>query len=121
MEPIVNPWLIYFIFQVDQIKHAFVGFGVVLAFVGIIVSVAVIVDGLRKTIFFYSLPALFLGIIFLFTAMFCPGKNTIVAMYAAGQITPDRVSQGMDYATEAKESLKGDIIEIIQSITEKGK
>ena len=94
MEPLVNPWLFYFVHVADGIKALAVLAGAFCILIGSICVLAYADD--CSTTGEYDLKIgkriLLFGIISLVVSVFIPNENTIYKMIAAYLVTPDNIS-----------------------------
>ena len=129
MEPIISPWLIYFIGIADSLKETFEALTVI-SLIGLVISVVgVLVVKYCEDFDDEFLPmwrkikrvSLFLFIPFVFLYLFIPSRNTIIGMVVVKHITSDNVTALVDAGKDVKDELKADIVEIIESITRKEK
>lgn len=115
MEPIISPWVFYWLSCFENITFLF-GLFVVLLGCYLIFSVLVfseVGETLKhtKTVFFvFGICAII--------ATFFPSKQTIIQMYCASQVTPNNIEKVVDVGTGVKNTLKKDLIEIIRAINE---
>ena len=128
MEPIVSPWFIYLLSIVSGVKNTFLFFvllsGLVVA-ICLIIKVCLYIDetefnnpeNTRKSVRAVSKLAYPLFIISLLGTIFIPNKNALIGMYVANEITPDNITKAVEIGKDFKESVKKDVLDIIQSIT----
>lgn len=97
MEPIISPWIIYALPLVDELIA-------ILSVVSILAMTSLIIlyidDELRKdmgTTIVKVIWAVF--IISTLLAIFIPNKETLIAMYNANQVTPDKLSHAQEIIT----------------------
>ena len=127
MEPIVSPWFIYWLSLVDSLIGVFIIGAVVVGMTVMIFSVFLACNygeyfveerkGIYKT--WKALhPKLLIsiGVIALLLAIFIPSQKTIIAMYVADKVTYSSVQKAVDAGKTIKDSLKKDVIDIIQTI-----
>jgi len=137
-DPIVSPWLIYFV-GISANLSCVLAF---LAVVSFILSVAMIIiytiykmdrtdsygkdtekegvkcdlaTGITSKILKMSIPLFFVS---LFATISIPNEKYIIAMVVANGITGERVEQIINSGSTLKDVLKGDLIEIIDAVKE---
>ena len=132
MEPIVSPWLIYALQVVDNLISVGVGSGVLMSVVVLVLWAIVAVskadghgcgeedsDNIRaRQLFPYAIKTTIAVMLFWLLVVFIPSSKTLLGMYAASQIPPDNVKAAVMAGKDFKEEIKGDVIDIIQSVQE---
>jgi hypothetical protein len=119
MESIVNPWIIYFIGVIDGIDNLFD----VLAFIGGVAFFCFWIGQLATGGDYweqwkkYIKHIIIIPLILIFVSLVFPSKNTIIAMYVANEVTYDRAEKVVEVGKDIKNSLKKDILDIIQELT----
>jgi hypothetical protein len=120
MESIVNPWIIYLLWKIDTLRDI-IRIPCIVALIIFIVFIfidAIENDGdcfkensknIKKGIFTWLFLVSFVVLL--------PSKNTIIAMYVANEITYNRAEKAVDITKDLKNTLKKDIIDIIQEVT----
>ena len=125
MEPIVNPWLIYFVSIIEHLR-TFVGvITAIVLFLDIVIVVGAFIETDDATDVFYNRKEnkikLFVKllivatIVFPLLTIFIPTKETIIAMYIANVVTPDNLS----IANEIFKSNLKDYMDIISGALNK--
>ena len=125
MEPIVNPWLIYFISIVEHLRTFFSAITFVLVVLDICIIAGAFIETDDAIAVFYNYeeskikPPIKLlivaSIIFPLLMVFIPTKETIIAMYIANVVTPDNLS----IANEIFKSNLKDYMDIISGALNK--
>jgi len=122
MENIVSPWLIYMLFKIDTfatfLTTAIPIFAVIATFLWLPISD----EGWETKERYMKFYKKFVPVcIFLFVlGGLTPSKNALIAMYVANEVTYDRAEKVIDVTKDVKNSLKKDIIDIIQEVTKGG-
>lgn len=114
MEPIINPWMIYLIGNIEQFV-AF--FGVIgwLTFIGAVVLwIVYYVEKLPLT--FPRFICTTIGALFIIISVVLPSSKTLTAMVIANEITYDRVDSLKATVGDIHNIVKQDIIDMIQEI-----
>lgn len=125
MEPIVNPWLIYFVSIIEHLR-TFVGvITAIVLFLDMVIVVGAFIETDDATAVFYNRKEnkikLFIKllivatIVFPLLTIFIPTKETIIAMYIANVVTPDNLS----IANEIFKSNLKDYMDIISGALNK--
>ncbi len=122
-DPIVSPWLVYLIMQVDAVNELlfvaalFAGVAMFPYMVGFVVKRSGTEDeftrAMEKCKF---IPILFM-LLFPLAVLF-PNQKTIIAMIVAKHITPQTVEQGVDVVKQVKDELKVDVMDVINALTQ---
>lgn len=125
MEPIVNPWLIYFASIVEQLITFFnaVTYIVMATYIIIVMgsfiesddAIAVFYNREEKKIKPFIKLLIVLSIICSLLIVFIPSKETIIAMYIANMVTPDN----LNIANEVFKSNLKDYADIISKALNK--
>jgi len=129
MEPIVSPWFVYWITRLDVIR-AFGGIllgvgtlGTFLYLAGIPFTADCCSDELHeawtrrpksKTI-----TLILIGFLGLAISGFVPSYKTALVMYGASKTTPDNIKLLRDGGKDIKDTIKADIIDIMESVNKK--
>lgn len=102
MEPIVNPWLIYFASIVEQLRTFFNAITYIVVVLDIIIVMGTFVESDDAIAVFYNREEkkikpfikllIALTIICPLLVIFIPSKETIIAMYIANMVTPDNLN-----------------------------
>ena len=102
MEPIVNPWLIYFASIVEQLRTFFNAITYIVVVLDIIIVMGTFVESDDAIAVFYNREEkkirpfikllIVLSIICPLLVIFIPSKETIIAMYIANMVTPDNLN-----------------------------
>ena len=134
MEPIISPWLIYFLGIADAINLVlgivFVGLGVGI-FALILASVFSFaagegcddkdVDVIRGRACKKAVKRLIAPLVLsLFMVILMPSKNTIIGMIVAKNITRDNIASVIKAGKSIKEEVKSDLADIIRLIANGG-
>lgn len=125
MEPIVNPWLIYFISIIEHLQ-TFVGvITAIVLFLDVFIIAGVFIETDDITAAFYNREEnkikpfvkllIVATIVFPLLIIFIPTKETIIAMYIANVVTPDNLS----IANEIFKSNLKDYMDIISGALNK--
>lgn len=116
MEPIISPWLVYVIMQVDDIKT---GLGIIAAIASLPIALMLgmwLIE--KKEGYKYpSILSVFTVITFVFLCMFIPSKDGLIAIIAATYATPDTLQLGADAAMSIRDMVKADIVDVLTAIT----
>lgn len=132
MEPIISPWLVYAIGQVNTVKVgfellAFVSGGTVLG--GLIFWFMnhgfgdIWGEGHKKTLEYEARIragkrcaryAVIPFCLFVLLSAFTPNRNTLVAVIVSTQATPDNISTVMGAGKSFKDEVKQDILDILE-------
>lgn len=102
MEPIVNPWLIYFASIVEHLRAFFNAITFIVVAIDIIIVMCAFVESDDAIAIFYNREEkkikpfikllIALTIICPLLVIFIPSKETIIAMYIANMVTPDNLN-----------------------------
>ena len=125
MEPIVNPWLIYFASIVEQLRIFFNAITYIVVVLDIIIVMGTFVESDDAIVVFYNREEkkirpfikllIVLSIICPLLVIFIPSKETIIAMYIANMVTPDN----LNIANEVFKSNLKDYADIISKALNK--
>lgn len=125
MEPIVNPWLIYFASIVEQLRTFFNAITYIVVVLDIIIVMGTFVESDDAIAVFYNREEkkikpfikllIALTIICPLLVIFIPSKETIIAMYIANMVTPDN----LNIANEVFKSNLKDYVDIISKALNK--
>ena len=125
MEPIVNPWLIYFASIVEQLRIFFNAITYIVVVLDIIIVMGTFVESDDAIAVFYNREEkkirpfikllIVLSIICPLLVIFIPSKETIIAMYIANMVTPDN----LNIANEVFKSNLKDYADIISKALNK--
>lgn len=148
MEPIISPWLIYFMSVSSQFKVVFVSMGgaSLLAFLIFLVRVLVAqedvyaqdrnvsyerneknekkLDNARtkyKSTKKHLYKPLIMLLLFIIVAVVIPSQQTIIQMIVAKNITPNNLSAVVKEGRKIKENIKKDVLDIIMAINKEKK
>jgi len=136
-ENIISPWFIYLVFNIDSfitlmivpcvlsgITLAACAIGAIILSINRGLSYKVDIEYAKKLLtnwvkvwkrhLKYLIP---IFTILLFIAVAVPNKNTLIAVYVADQLTWNKVEKTIDITKDIKNSLKKDVIDIIETIT----
>lgn len=125
MEPIINPWLIYFASIADNIGIVGVIFTSIMT-VSFLFLVAFYIgskieEGERretKILRFWSIRSGIAALFFLLITVFTPSKNTVIAMIAANAITPNAIEAAADVGKDVVDYLTESIEDLIDGVNE---
>jgi len=121
MEPIISPWAVYWICMLSNIQGLF---GAIVA-ACVIVSIAslVIADDAGEEVDISWPRAVkrvkklaVVGVISLLIATMMPTKEIVLSMIAARHITPDNITKAVQVGADWKETLKADVIDILEGV-----
>lgn len=125
MEPIVNPWLIYFASIVEQLRTFFNVITYIVVVLDIIIVMGTFVESDDAIAVFYNREEkkirpfikllIVLSIICPLLVIFIPSKETIIAMYIANMVTSDN----LNIANEVFKSNLKDYADIISKALNK--
>lgn len=125
MEPIVSPWLIYFISIIENLHSFFEAVTFIVMATDIIVTMGAFIESDDAIAVFYNREEkkikpfikllIALSIIFPLLVVFIPSKETIITMYIANMITPDN----LNLANEIFKSNLKDYMDIISNALNK--
>ena len=125
MEPIVNPWLIYFASIVEQLRTFFNAITYIVVVLDIIITMGAFIESDDVIAVFYNRKEkkikpfikllIALSIICPLLIVFIPSKETIIAMYIANMVTPDN----LNIANEVFKSNLKDYADIISKALNK--
>lgn len=125
MEPIVNPWLIYFASIVEQLRTFFNAITYIVVAIDIIIAIGAFIESDDAIAVFYNRKEkkikpfikllIVLSIICPLLVIFIPSKETIIAMYIANMVTPDN----LNIANEVFKSNLKDYADIISKALNK--
>lgn len=120
-EPIVSPWLIYWIGRVNILQGISCVFGIFLTVGAILLTIMQLTDDYKKDEPFPKLFKVLIGIALMFDtlALFVPTKTEIVAMYAARYVTPTNIKATGEFADKAVDKLIEKILKASEAAKEK--
>lgn len=116
MEPIISPWVIYWLGVLPVAK----GFFIMAPGIVLICSLVPHINEdtpdrwlcwLKKSKTFLSLV-----IMAVLCIVFVPSRDTALAMIAANHITPNNITKAVQAGSDWKETLKADVIDVIQAV-----
>lgn len=110
MESIVSPWIIYLIFMVTNFKAIFIIVGAMIGVIGL----PIYIDAGKHKVGYLMWT---ICIVMLTIGFLIPTKATVIGMVTANEITYDRADKAVEIGKDIKDSIKKDIIDIIQEIT----
>lgn len=122
MEPIISPWIFYFIGVADSICAFFIFTGsavIVLSIISVIVAFDCFMEDelkIKLRLFFKIGLA---GIFLVFISLLIPSKEICYKMLIAKYATKNNVSRIISSGKDVKETIKNDVIDIIKSFNEK--
>lgn len=119
MEPIVNPWLIYFVSIIENLRGFFEAVTFIVLVTDILIVMGTFIESDDAIAVFYNREEkkikpfikllIALTIICPLLVIFIPSKETIITMYIANMITPDN----LNLANEVFKSNLKDYLDII--------
>lgn len=115
MEPIINPWLIYFIGISDNLQQ----FGEVIGFVFGVLSFGLVLFPFCVQIpkilwgLLFTIPLFIIGVLI---GILVPDKQWIIATILANETTPQNIEKVVNSGKSIKDEIKADFIEIINLI-----
>lgn len=125
MEPIVNPWLIYFVSIIENLHSFFEAVTFIVMATDIIIIIGAFIESDDAIAVFYNRKEkkikpfikllIALSIICPLLIVFIPSKETIIAMYIANMVTPDN----LNLANEIFKSNLKDYMDIISNALNK--
>jgi hypothetical protein len=125
MEPIINPWLVYFASITDSIVAAsFIFTSIVtvafLFLLGFYIGVKIEEGEGRETKILraWSIRSGIAALVFLLITVFTPSRNTIIAMTVANAITPNAIEAAADVGKDVVDYLTESIEDLIDGVNE---
>lgn len=125
MEPIISPWLIYFISIIENLHSFFEAVTFIVIVIDIIIAMDAFIESDDVIAVFYNRKEnkikpfikllIALSIICPLLIVFIPSKETIITMYIANMITPDN----LNFANEIFKSNLKDYMDIISNALNK--
>ena len=125
MEPIVSPWLIYFVSIIENLHSFFEAVTFIVIATDIIITMGAFIESNDTIAVFYNRKEkkikpfikllIALTIICPLLVVFIPSKETIITMYIANMITPDN----LNLANEIFKSNLKDYMDIISNALNK--
>jgi len=125
MEPIINPMFFYW---VGLCGNLVIFSGVVTSVLGIAILILILVpvlgydelaEGTIKTCWRWVKLLVLPMVLSALTCVLLPSGRTLTKMVVAKNITPDNLTALQSLVGDAKDSLKADILEIVQAVNEK--
>lgn len=123
-EPIISPWLIYWAGRMDMIHHFCIAAGLLLT-MGAGISIATAVtnlndcdSGFGKAFLNFTKKLTCVALIVDALAMAAPTKDEMIAMYAAGRITPANIKATGEFADKAVDKLIEKILKASKAVKE---
>lgn len=122
-EPIISPWLIYWIGRVNILQGISCVFGILLTVAAAALTIAQLTDDYEKDKPFPNVIKVLIGIALMFDtlALFVPTKTEIIAMYTARYVTPANVKATGEFADKAVDKLIEKILKVSEAAREKEK
>ena len=123
-EPIISPWLIYWVGRMDMIHHFCIVAGFLLticAGISVTVFVVNIFDcgvGLGKAFLSFTKKLACVALIVDALAMLVPTKDEVIAMYVARYITPANIKATGEFADKAVDKLIEKILKASKAMKE---
>lgn len=114
MEPIISPWVFYFMGVAEAVQFLFGAFGIIALILMLIVDLSFLAsegEVFKKTLSIVMYPVL---LIMITIAALIPSKETMMQMLVASQVTPNNVSAVVDLGKKLKDETKEDVIDIIK-------
>ena len=125
MEPIINPWLIYFVSIADNISIVGVTFASIMTVSFLFLLAFYITSKVEeeesretKILRFWSIRSGIAALFFLLITVFTPSKNTVIAMIAANAITPNAIEAAADVGKDVVDYLTESIEDLIDGVNE---
>lgn len=125
MEPIINPWFVYFASIVDHIGIAGLIFTTIITvaffcLLGFYIATKIEEGESRETKILraWSIRSGIAALIFLLVTVFTPSKNTVIAMIAANAITPNAIEAAADAGKDVIDYLTESIEDLIDGVNE---
>lgn len=125
MEPIINPWLIYFASIADHIGIVGVLFTSITTVSSLFLLAFYIATKIEegesretKILRAWSIRSGIAALIFLLVTVFTPSRNTVIAMIAANAITPDAIEAAADAGKDVVDYLTESIEDLIDGVNE---
>lgn len=125
MEPIVSPWLIYFVSIIENLHSFFEAVTFIVIATDIIITMGAFIESDDAIAVFYNCKEkkikpfikllITLSIICPLLVIFIPSKETIITMYIANMVTPDN----LNLANEIFKSNLKDYMDIISNALNK--
>lgn len=123
-EPIISPWLIYFLGISEQVSSVgcklFCATGIIGAIVFGLITLTLLEEqekGWKWTASFVP-PSLLLAFIGIAFGTLIPDREWIIATALAGETTPENVETVVHSAEDAYSFVKGEFIELIKELSE---
>lgn len=122
-EPIISPWLIYWIGRLEVIQAISCVFGIALTVGTSLLTLGQLMDDYKKD---EPFPKVFkvlicMALVFDTLALFVPTKSEIIAMYAAKNITPANIKATGEFADKAVDKLIEKILKASEAAKERKK
>lgn len=125
MEPIINPWLIYFASMTDNIGIVGVIFTSIMTASFLFLLAFYIASKIEegesretKVLRTWSIRSGIAALIFLLVTVFTPSRNTVIAMIAANAITPNAIEAAADAGKDVVDYLTESIEDLIDGVNE---
>ena len=125
MEPIINPWLIYFASMADNIGIVGVIFTSIMTASFLFLLAFYIASKIEegesretKVLRTWSVRSGIAALFFLLITVFTPSKNTVIAMIAANAITPNAIEAAADVGKDVVDYLTESIEDLIDGANE---
>ena len=125
MEPIINPWLIYFVSIADNIGIVGVIFTSIMTVSFLFLLAFYIASKIEegesretKVLRTWSIRSGIAALIFLLVTVFTPSRNTVIAMIAANAITPNAIEAAADVGKDVVDYLTESIEDLIDGVNE---
>ncbi len=115
MEPIISPWLFYWIGTLDGVVVFLLLLSVVSAAAAAFATASVADDELSKK----WLLSCFAPAIFFAAFVLCPTEKVMYRMLIASHTTPQNIEKVIELADKLKDGIKQDVIDVIKETKEK--
>ena len=117
MDPLISPWLFYVAEVCEVLKIMCLVFAILGSLFTLIPLLIGFLDGGKWPP--WAKPAVMVLLIFGAVGVLAPSQSTLYKMVVTSQITPNTVSKTISLGDNLRETLKGDIIDIINSVVDK--
>ncbi len=127
MEPIISPWLVYVIGITGGLKTSLT-VAAILCLVTSLISLLIhaemedeygnkeapLCDGPPKWRFIRKIVATSIALVLIHS--FMPSRETVIGMVVANHVTVDNIKQAGDVVSEARQTMKQDVLDVILAI-----
>lgn len=122
-EPIINPWIIYWISVIDNFSVSIITISIICGICGFI-TLWIYIVGLEEDILKYK-KYIISWLIFMLMCMLLitviPNKDTMYSMLIVKQATPANIAKAKELGKDFKDMIKQDIIDVIKQIDKESK